>query len=138
MQERTFLMIKPDGVQRGLMGEIISRVEQRELKIVALKMLRVDDETAKKHYAEHAGKPFFNSLVEFIKSGPVVAMVIEGENAIFTMREMVGATDPAKAAPGTIRGDFAHDARDITHNIVHAADSLENAKREIDLYFEHF
>jgi len=98
-------------------------------------MLRVDDETAKKHYAEHADKPFFNSLVEFIKSGPVVAMVIEGEDAISTIREIVGATDPAKAAPGTIRGDFAHD---ITHNIVHAADSPESAKREICLYFERF
>jgi len=128
-------MIKPDGVQQGLVGEIISRVEQRGFKIVALKMLRVDDETAKKHYAEHADKPFFNSLVEFIKSGPVVAMGIEGEDAISTMRGIVGATDPAKAAPGTIRGDFAHD---ITHNIVHAADSPESAKREICLYFEHF
>jgi len=135
MQERTFLMIKPDGVQQGLVGEIISRVEQKGFKIVALKMLRVDDETAKKHYAEHANKPFFNSLVEFIKSGPVVSMVIEGEDAISAMREMMGATDPAKAAPGTIRGDFAHD---ITHNIVHAADSPESAKREIGLYFEHF
>jgi len=128
-------MIKPDGVQQGLVGEIISRVEQRGFKILALKMLRVDDETAKKHYAEHADKPFFNSLVEFIKSGPVVAMVIEGEDAISTIREIVGATDPAKAAPGTIRGDFAHD---ITHNIVHAADSPESAKREICLYFERF
>lgn len=131
-------MIKPDGVQRSLMGEIISRVEQRGFRIVALKMLRVDDETAKKHYAEHTGKPFFNSLVEFIKSGPVVAMVIEGKDAISTIRGMVGATDPAKAAPGTIRGDLTRDAHDITHNIVHAADSPESAKREICLYFEHF
>jgi len=131
-------MVKPDGVQRGLVGEIISRVEQGGLKIVALKMLRVDDEMAKKHYAEHAGKPFFNSLIEFIKSGPVVAMVVEGERAISAIREMVGATDPTKAAPGTIRGDFARDARDITHNIVHAADSPKSAKREIDLYFDLF
>lgn len=131
-------MIKPDGVQQGLVGEIISRIERRGFRILALKMLRVNDEMAKKQYAEHAGKPFFNSLVEFIKFGPVVAMVVEGEDAISAIREMVGATDPAKAAPGTIRGDFARDAHDVTHNIVHAADSPESAKREIDLYFDNF
>lgn len=129
------MMIKPDGVQRGVIGEIISRIERRGFKIVALKILHVDDEMAKKHYAEHIDKPFFNSLIEFIKSGPVVAMVIEGENAISTIREMVGATDPRKAAPGTIRGDLARDTHDITYNMVHASDSPQSAKREISLYF---
>ena len=131
--ERTFLMIKPDGVQRGLAGEVVSRIERRGLNIIALKMVQVDHKTAKRHYAEHADKPFFDSLVDFIMSGPTIAMVIEGRNAISITRSMVGATDPSKAAAGTIRGDFA---LDITQNIVHASDSPESAEREIAIYFD--
>ena len=125
-------MIKPDGVRRNLAGEIISRIEKKGLRIVAMKMLLVDDGLARKHYAEHASKPFFGELVSHIKSGKSVAMVIEGRDAISVVRTMVGATDPAKAAAGTIRGDFA---LDLTQNIVHASDSSESAKREIELYF---
>lgn len=125
-------MIKPDGVGRNLVGEIISRIEKRGLKIVAMKMLLVDDELARKHYAEHASKPFFGELVSHIRSGKSVAMVVEGRDAISVIRAMNGATDPAKAAAGTIRGDFA---LDMTQNVVHASDSPESAKREIGLYF---
>lgn len=130
--ERTFVMIKPDGVQRGLVGDIISRIERRGLKIVAMKMLVVSDDLAKKHYAEHAAKPFFPGLVSFIKSGPVVAMVVEGRNVVPVIRSMLGATNPANSAPGTIRGDFA---LDTGKNVIHASDSPESAKREISLYF---
>ena len=125
-------MIKPDGVRRNLAGEIISRIEKKGLRIVAMKMLLVDDGLARKHYAEHASKPFFGELVSHIKSGKSVAMVVEGRDAISVVRTMIGATDPAKAAAGTIRGDFA---LDMTQNIVHASDSSESAKREIELYF---
>lgn len=127
------MMIKPDGVQRGLVGDVISRIERRCLKIIALKMVQVGHKTAKRHYAEHADKPFFDSLVDFIMSGPTIVMVIEGRNAISVTRSMIGATDPSKAAAGTIRGDFA---LDITRNIVHASDSLESADREIAIYFD--
>jgi len=125
-------MIKPDGARRGLAGEVISRVERKGLRIVAMKMLLVDDELARKHYAEHASKPFFGELVSHIKSGKSVAMVIEGRDAVSVVRAMNGATDPAKAAAGTIRGDFA---LDMTQNVVHASDSPESAEREIGLYF---
>jgi len=126
-------MVKPDGVQRGLVGDIVARFERRGLKIVAMKMIRVSDDLAKKHYAEHAAKPFFPSLVGFITSGPVVAMVIEGKDAAPIVRSMNGATNPANAGPGTIRGDFA---LETGRNVIHASDSPESAKREISLYFD--
>ncbi|MHC1566694.1 MAG: nucleoside-diphosphate kinase [Candidatus Syntropharchaeia archaeon] len=132
MIERTFLMVKPDGVQRGLVGEIISRFEKRGFKIVGLKLTRIDRETAKKHYAEHEGKPFFDGLVDYITSAPTVSMVIEGKNAVSVVRKMVGATDPKNAPPGTIRGDFA---LEVGRNIIHASDSPESAEREISLFF---
>lgn len=132
--ERTFVMIKPDGVQRGLVGDIVGRFERRGLKVVAMKMLVLDNEMAKKHYAEHAAKPFFQGLVSFITSGPVVAMVIEGRDVVSIVRSMLGATSPAKSAPGTIRGDFA---LEMGRNVIHASDSPESAKREISLYFDN-
>ncbi len=125
-------MIKPDGVARGLVGEIISRIERKGLKITALKMLHINREKAESHYAEHKNKEFYNMLVDYITSGPCVAMVVEGEDAINVVRAMVGATDPKKALPGTIRGDLA---MFISRNIVHASDSKESAKREISLFF---
>jgi len=130
--ERTFVMVKPDGVQRGLVGEVISRLERRGLKIVAMKMLWVDRELAEKHYAEHVGKPFFPSLISYITSGPSVAMVVEGESAIQVVRSMLGKTDPKEASPGTIRGDFA---LFTGRNIVHGSDSPASAQREISLFF---
>jgi nucleoside-diphosphate kinase len=132
--DRTFVMVKPDGVQRGLVGEIIARFERRGLKVVGLKMLTVTDELARKHYAEHAAKPFFPGLVGFIRSGPVVAMVIEGKDAVPVVRSMVGATNPANSNPGTIRGDYA---LDTGRNVIHASDSPYSAKREISLYFNN-
>jgi nucleoside-diphosphate kinase len=131
--ERTFVMIKPDGVQRGLAGEIISRFERRGLKVVGMKMLVVSDSLAKQHYAEHAAKPFFPGLVGFIKSGPAVAMVVEGRDVVTVVRAMVGKTRPVESAPGTVRGDFA---LDTGRNVIHASDSPESAKREISLYFD--
>ncbi len=131
--ERTYLMVKPDGVQRGLTGEIISRLEKKGFKIAALKMLRISRELAEKHYGEHLGKPFFESLAGFITSGPVVAMVIEGKDAVHAAREMMGATDPLKAQPGTIRGDLG---LDIGRNVIHGSDSKESADREIALFFK--
>ncbi len=131
--ERTYLMVKPDGVQRGLAGEIIARFEKRGFKIAALKMLRISRELAEKHYGEHVGKPFFESLVGFITSGPVVAMVVEGKDAVSAVREMMGATDPLKALPGTIRGTYGID---IGRNIIHGSDSKESAAREIALFFK--
>lgn len=130
--ERTFLMVKPDGVARGLVGEVLSRIERRGLKIVAMKLIHVDKELAKKHYAEHEGKPFFEPLVSYITALPSVAMVVEGEDAIKVLRGMVGATNPKEAAPGTIRGDLA---METGRNIVHASDSENSAKREISLFF---
>ncbi len=126
-------MVKPDGVQRGLAGEVIRRIEQRGLKIVALRMNTISPDSAKKHYAEHAQKPFFNSLVSFITSGPSVSMVIEGKNAVSVMRAINGATNPVNAATGSIRGDFA---LDTGRNIVHASDSVESANREISIHFK--
>ncbi len=127
-------MIKPDGVQRGLVGDIVARFERRGLKIAAMKLLHVSDSLAKKHYEEHAAKPFFPGLVGFITSGPVVAMVIEGKDVVPLVRSMVGATSPAKSAPGTIRGDLA---LETGRNVIHASDSPESAKREISLYFDN-
>ncbi len=131
--ERTYLMVKPDGVQRGLAGEIIARFERKGFKIAALKMLRISRELAEKHYGEHVGKPFFESLVGFITSGPVVAMIIEGKDAVSAAREMMGATNPLKAAPGTIRGSYGID---IGRNVIHGSDSPESAQREIALFFK--
>ena len=130
--ERTFAMVKPDGVQRGLVGGILARFEQRGLKLVGLKMLLIPREMAEGHYGEHQGKPFFGPLVDFITSGPVVAMVLEGKQAVTTVRDMMGATDPLKAAPGTIRGSFG---MDVGRNVVHGSDSLASAEREIGLFF---
>jgi nucleoside-diphosphate kinase len=130
--ERTLVLVKPDGVQRGLIGEIISRFEKTGLKLVALKMLQIDREMAERHYAIHKGKPFFEGLVSFITSSPLIAAVFEGKSAVDVVRKIMGATDPASAAPGTIRGDLA---LDIGRNVVHGSDSLENAQKEIDLFF---
>ncbi len=131
--ERTYLMVKPDGVQRNLAWEIIARFEKKGFKIIGLKMLRISRELAEKHYGEHVGKPFFESLVGFITSGPVVAFVIEGKDAISAAREMMGATNPLKAAPGTIRGSYGID---IGRNIIHGSDSSASAAREISLFFK--
>ena len=130
---RTFAMVKPDGVEKGLVGEIISRFEKKGLKIVALKIMKITPELAEKHYSEHKGKPFFADLVNFITSGPVAAMVLEGENVVPTVRTMMGATNPQDAAPGTIRGDFA---LTIDENIIHGSDSQESARREIGIFFK--
>jgi len=126
------LMVKPDGVLRGIAGKVISRLEAKGLKIVAMKMIKIDDGLAKRHYAEHEGKPFFPGLLSFITSGPVVAMVIEGGAAVRVVRTLVGSTNPKEALHGTIRGDFAID---VGRNIVHGSDSLESAGREISLFF---
>lgn len=133
MKERTFVMIKPDAVSRGLIGEIISRFERKGFRIIALKMFKFTREEAEEFYAEHRGKSFFNKLIDFITSGPVVAMILEGENAIETVRMMIGPTDGRKAPPGTIRGDFA---LDITANVIHASDSKEKVEREIRIVFK--
>lgn len=130
--ERTFVMIKPDGVQRGLIGEIISRLERRGLKFVAMKMVQVDESLARRHYAVHEGKPFFEGLIRYITSAPVVAMVVEGANAVAAVRQTVGATKPFEAAPGSIRADFA---LEIGRNLVHASDAPETAAAEIALWF---
>ncbi len=131
--EQTYIMIKPDAVQRNLIGEIISRIEKKGFKIVALKMIQMSKELAEKHYGEHKGKPFFEGLVSFITSGPVVAMVVEGKDVVAAMRKMMGTTNPLEAAHGTIRGDYGID---VGRNIIHGSDSLESAKREIELYFK--
>lgn len=130
--ERTLVLVKPDGVARGLVGEVIARIERKGLRLAALELRTLDRTTAETHYAEHQEKPFFGSLVEFITSGPLVAMVVEGERAIEAFRQIAGATDPVKAAPGSLRGDFA---TEVQNNIVHGSDSPESAKREIDLFF---
>lgn len=131
--ERTFSLIKPEGVARGLVGEIISRIERKGYRIIALKMLRLSREMAEKHYAEHQGKPFYPELIEHITSGPVVAMVLEGPNVIAGLRKLMGATNPQEAAPGTIRGDYA---LETGQNVIHGADSPASAAREIALYFQ--
>ncbi|MDZ7800930.1 MAG: nucleoside-diphosphate kinase [Trueperaceae bacterium] len=130
--ERTFAMVKPDGVQRRLVGELISRIEAKGYDIVAMKTMTIPRELAERHYGEHADKPFFANLVSFITSGPVVAMVVEGENAIQGWRTMMGATNPADAAAGTVRGDFA---TSIDENVAHGSDAPETATREIGLFF---
>ncbi|HHV34190.1 MAG TPA: nucleoside-diphosphate kinase [Syntrophomonadaceae bacterium] len=131
--ERTFVMVKPDGVQRGLVGEIIKRFEQKGLKIVGLKMLRISKELASRHYGEHRDKPFFDGLIKYITSSPVVAMILEGKDCISLVRGMMGATDPKKAAPGTIRETFGID---IGRNVIHGSDSKSSAAREISLFFD--
>ena len=132
--ERTFVMVKPDGVQRGLISEILERFENRGLKIVAAKFMQMDRELAEQHYAEHEGKPFYDPLVEFITSGPVFAMVLDGQDATRQVRRMMGATDPAEAAPGTIRGDYG---LDLGRNVIHGSDHEDEGanEREIDLFF---
>ncbi|OAN38790.1 nucleoside-diphosphate kinase [Mycolicibacterium iranicum] len=133
MTERTLVLIKPDGVQRRLIGEIISRIEAKGLTFAALELKNVSDETARAHYAEHEGKPFFSSLLEFITSGPVVAAVLEGPRAIAAFRQLAGGTDPVeKATPGTIRGDLGLETQ---FNLVHGSDSPDSAAREIELWF---
>jgi nucleoside-diphosphate kinase len=133
MTQRTLVLVKPDGVQRGLIGEIVARLEGRGLKLVALKMIRVTPELAGRHYAEHKGKPFFDGLVKFITSGPVVAMIWEGREAVTVVRTLMGSTDPLKAAPGTVRGDLA---LDLGMNLIHGSDSPQRAEVEIDLFFK--
>ncbi|HEX7427409.1 MAG TPA: nucleoside-diphosphate kinase [Mycobacterium sp.] len=133
MTERTLVLIKPDAVKRRLIGEVVSRIEAKGLTVAALELRNVGDELARKHYAEHDGKPFFDSLLEFITSGPVVAAIVEGPRAIAAFRQIAGGTDPVeKAAPGTIRGDLALVTQD---NLVHGSDSPESAAREIALWF---
>jgi len=131
--ERTLVLIKPDGMQRGLAGEIISRLERRGLRIAALRLFQMDDATARRHYAEHEGKPFFPGLISYITSGPIIAAVFEGTGAVETVRKTMGATNPARAEPGTIRGDLG---LETGRNLVHGSDSLESAAREIPLFFE--
>jgi nucleoside-diphosphate kinase len=130
--ERTLVLVKPDGVARGLIGEVLTRLERKGYAVVAAELRTLDRGTAEQHYAEHAGKPFFADLVAFITSGPLLAAVIEGRDAIASRRTMMGATDPAKAAPGTIRADLA---TDMSHNVTHGSDSPESAAREIALFF---
>ena len=131
--ERTLIIIKPDGVERGLIGPIISRFEQRGLKIVGMKLLKVSDALARQHYAVHEGKPFFASLIEYITSAPVVVMALEGPQAVQIARNTIGATKPAEAAPGSIRGDFG---LMIGRNLVHGSDSPENGVAEVGLWFD--
>lgn len=133
MVERTFALLKPDAVQRGLAGEILGRFEHRGLKIVGLKLMRVSRPLAESYYAEHKGKPFYEPLMAYITSGPVVAMVLEGDGAVSIVRKMMGKTNSAEAEPGTIRGDFA---LTIGRNVIHGSDSPESAKREIGFFFK--
>ncbi len=131
--EKTYLMIKPDGVQRGLIGEITSRFEKKGFRLVGAKLMQVSRETAEQHYGEHKERPFFGELVDFITSGPVFAMVWEGEDVIATARKMMGTTNPKDAAPSTIRGDYAVN---VGKNVIHGSDSPESAAREINLFFK--
>jgi nucleoside-diphosphate kinase len=135
MSERTFVMVKPDGVQRGLVGEVISRLETRGLKLAGAKFVQIDEDLAHEHYAEHEDKPFFDGLVEFITAGPVMAMVWEGQDATRQVRRMMGATDPAESAPGTIRGDLG---LDLGRNVIHGSDHEDPGanEREIELFFD--
>jgi nucleoside-diphosphate kinase len=130
--QRTLVLVKPDGVKKGLIGEIVSRLEKKGLKIAAMRMLQMDKALARRHYAVHDGKPFFAGLVDFITSGPIVAVVVEGEKSVEVVRKLMGETDPVKAAPGTIRGDYG---LDIGENLIHGSDSEENAQKEIALFF---
>jgi len=132
LSERSLVLVKPDGVRRGLVGEVISRLEGKGLRIVALELRILERGTAQMHYAEHEGKPFYESLMEFITSGPLVAMVIEGPRVIESFRSMAGATDPVRAAPGTIRGEHA---LEVKENVVHGSDSPDAAEREIKIFF---
>lgn len=132
MPERTLVLVKPDGVRRGLVGEVISRLERKGLRLVAMDLRVLERTTAETHYAEHREKPFFGSLVEFVTGGPMVAMVVEGDRAIEAFRALAGATDPVKAVPGTIRGDYA---LEVQNNVVHGSDSAASADREIALFF---
>ncbi|MDQ0213695.1 nucleoside-diphosphate kinase [Oikeobacillus pervagus] len=131
--ERTYLMVKPDGVQRNLIGDIVSRFEKKGFQLVGAKLMNVSKATAEEHYAEHKERPFFGELVDFITSGPVFAMVWQGENVIATARQMMGATNPKDALPGTIRGDFGVT---VGKNIIHGSDSPESAQREIGIFFK--
>ncbi len=134
--EKTLVLVKPDGVARGLVGEVIARIEKKGYAISAMRMLRADREILEKHYAEHQGKPFFEPLVEFMMSGPIVALVAEGNRVIEGFRSLAGVTDPTVAAPGTIRGDLARDqGTKVVQNIVHGSDSTESAVREIAIFF---
>ena len=130
--DRTLILVKPDAFARGLTGEIIARFERKGLRIIALKHMTVDQDLAKRHYAEHDGKPFFGELVEFITSGPLVALVLEGQDAVKAARQLIGATNPLEAAPGSIRGDFAIE---VGTNMVHGSDSPESGQREVALWF---
>jgi nucleoside-diphosphate kinase len=132
MSQRTLILVKPDGVRRNIIGDVISRIERKGLKIIALEMRTIEVDTAKAHYAEHAERPFFGELVDFITSSPLVALVAEGDRAIEAFRTVAGATDPVKALPGTIRGDYA---LQVAQNIVHGSDSPESAEREIKIFF---
>ncbi|WP_026423112.1 nucleoside-diphosphate kinase [Actinokineospora inagensis] len=133
MSERTLVLVKPDGVSRGLVGEVISRIERKGLSLAALELRTVERSVAEQHYAEHAGKGFFNDLLDFITGGPVVALVVEGTRAISAFRQLAGGTDPVeKATPGTIRGDFG---LEVQFNLVHGSDSPESAEREIKIWF---
>lgn len=131
--EKTFLMIKPDGVQRELIGEIVSRFEKKGFQLIGAKLMQISNQLAEEHYGEHKERPFFGELVDFITSGPVFAMVWQGENVIAAARQMMGATNPKDAAPGTIRGDFGVT---VGKNVIHGSDSPESAKREIGLFFK--
>ena len=131
--ERTLILCKPDAVSRGLVGDIVARLERRGYLLIAMKLMQLDGERARKHYGEHDGKPFFNGLVEFITSGPLVAMCVEGEDVIEGCRQLMGATNPLNAAPGTIRADYA---QAIGRNLVHGSDSKASAERELGIFFE--
>jgi len=133
-EQTTLVLVKPDGVRRGLIGEVIGRLERKKLRVRDLRMLRIDKELASQHYVEHADKSFFPKLINFITSGDVVAMAIQGEEAVSVVRTLMGATDPKKSAPGTLRGDFG---LEMSENIVHGSDSEQSAARELALYFPH-
>ena len=133
MRERTLILVKPDGMQRGLAGEIISRLESRGLRIVGVRLLQVDEALAKRHYAEHEGKPFYDGLIEYITSSPIIAAVLEGTRAIEVVRKTMGATNPAEAEPGTIRGDLSVE---LGRNLIHGSDGPDSAAREIALFFD--
>jgi len=130
--DRTFILVKPDALARGLTGEIITRLERRGLQLAAMKLMTLDEATAARHYADHEGKPLFEGLLQFITSGPVVAMIVEGTGAVEAGRQIIGATDPLQAAPGSIRADLATEMR---RNLMHGSDSAESAEREIAIYF---
>jgi len=134
--ERTLILVKPDGVRRGLVGEVIRRIESKGYKIAALRMLTADKDLLANHYLEHQGKPFYEPLIEFMSSGPIVAMIAEGQRVIEGFRSLAGATDPTLASPGSIRGDLARDqGTKVVQNIVHGSDSVESAQREIKIFF---